>query len=106
LETGKNGMRCRVFTGEGQVAMVMGRNCREATVKEGTVVRISPFLVIAFIAPAGALPVIENDCAVFPAGFRLWYIPVEDMERAIRIGKAKKMDQPSIMEVHTLFPHQ
>jgi len=102
----KNGVLCRVFSGEGQAALIMGRNCREISVEDGTTVMISRILVIAFIGPAGVLPEIKDDYAVFPVGFRLFYVPVEDRERAVRLGRARKSKQPLRMEVHNLDPQQ
>jgi len=102
----KNGILCRVYSGEGQVALIMARNCREISVEDGTAVMISRILVIAFIGPAGVLPEIKDDCAVFPAGFRLFYVPVEDRERSVRLGRARKSKQPLRMEVHNLGPQQ
>lgn len=67
----KNGMFCRVFSGEGQVAMAMGKKCRETTAENGCFVRISQYLVIAFSARAGILPVLFKGFAVFPAGVQL-----------------------------------
>ena len=98
----ENGVPCRVFTGEGQVAIAIGRGCRETTVKDGTTIQIAPFLILAFSAPAGVLPAMEKDHVAIPAGCRLWYIPEENMRRAIRIEEAKKKE--SAVDTGNAYP--
>lgn len=98
----ENGIPCQVFTGEGQVGLALGRGYRETTVKDGTTVKIAPFLILALSAPAGVLPAMEKDHVAIPAGCRLWYIPEENMRRAIRIAEAKEKD--SAVDTGNAYP--
>jgi hypothetical protein len=86
-------MPCRVFSGKGQIFVVLEKIIKEVTVKEGQTIHLSPYLVVAFTAPSGTMPEIRNDVASFPAGCRLWHIKVDDMKRAMRLAKAKENEQ-------------